>query len=125
MLSRLTKHALFELIFTVAVAVGLAFAVQAWAIKPYKIPSASMEPTLAEHQRILVDRLFFSPQIGEIVVFHPPTGADSEQCGRAHPGSAACDWPDPESNQTFVKRIVAGPGDVITIHDGHVVRNGR
>ena len=58
-------------------------------------------------------------------MFHPPEGADSEQCGRAHPATAACDWPNPESNETFVKRIVAGPGDVITIQDGHVIRNGR
>ncbi len=126
MLSALRRHALLELVFTVALAVGLAFAVQAWAVKPYKIPSGSMEPTLKPGQRVLVDRLFFSPQIGEIVVFHPPAGADNEQCGRPHPAATACDWPDrAESNETFIKRIVAGPGDVITIHDGHVIRNGK
>jgi signal peptidase I len=118
-------RALFELTLTVLVAVGLAFAVQAWAVKPYKIPTASMEPTLTEGQRILVDRLFDSPHVGQIVVFHPPAGADSEQCGRAHPASAPCDWPNSESSETFVKRIVAGPGDVITIRDGHVIRDGH
>jgi signal peptidase I len=116
---------LFELALTVAIAVGLALAVQAWAVKPYKIPSPSMEPTLTEGQRVLVDRLFSSPHIGQIIVFHPPAGADSEQCGRSHPQSAPCDWPQPnESSQTFIKRVVAGPGDVIRIIDGHVYRNG-
>ena len=122
-----TRHvrSLFELVITVAVAVGLAFAVEAYAIKPYKIPSASMEPTLAEGQRVLVDRLFDSPHIGQIIVFHPPSGAEAEQCGRSHPASAPCDWPDrTSSSETFIKRIVAGPGDVITIQDGHVIRNG-
>lgn len=124
MASRRAK-ALFELALTVAVAVGLAFAVEAFAVKPYKIPSPSMEPTLAEGQRVLVDRLFFSPHVGEIVVFHPPAGADAEQCGRMHGPSSPCDWPDrTASNETFIKRIVAGPGDVISIHDGHVIRNG-
>jgi signal peptidase I len=119
-------RAVFELALTIAVAIGLALAIQAWAVKPYKIPSSSMEPTLNEGQRILVDRLFFSPHVGQIVVFHPPSGAESEQCGRPHPASAPCDWPQPsESKQTFVKRIVAGPGDVIKIEDGHVIRNGR
>jgi signal peptidase I len=126
MLSRLRRHALVELAFTVAVAVALAFAVQAWAVKPYKIPSGSMEPTLDPGQRVLVDRLFFSPHVGDIVVFHPPAGADNEQCGRAAAAAAACDSPDrAPSTETFIKRIVAGPGDVITIRNGHVIRNGK
>jgi signal peptidase I len=126
MLASRRVRSVFELALTIAVAIGLALAIQAWAVKPYKIPSSSMEPTLNEGQRILVDRLFFSPHVGQIVVFHPPSGAESEQCGRPHPASAPCDWPQPsESNQTFVKRIVGGPGDVIKIEDGHVIRNGR
>jgi signal peptidase I len=124
-LSRRRARSLVELIATVAVAIGLAIAIQAVVIKPYKIPSGSMEPTLALGQRVLVDRIFTSPHIGQIVVFHPPQGADSGQCGRPHPPTAACDWPNPQSNETFVKRIVAGPGDVIMIQDGHVIRNGR
>lgn len=84
-----------------------------------------MEPTLLPHQRVLVDRIVKSPHIGQIVVLHPPQGADSEQCGRPHPATAVCDWPNPESSQTYIKRIVAGPGDVITIRDGHVIRNGH
>jgi signal peptidase I len=124
-LSRTRARSLAELIATVLVATGLAIAIQSWVVKPYLIPSGSMEPTLALNQRVLVDRIFKSLRIGQIVVFHPPQGADSEQCGRPHPATAVCDWPNPQSNQTFVKRIVAGPGDVISIEDGHVIRNGR
>jgi signal peptidase I len=29
-----------------------------------------------------------------------------------------------ESSQTFIKRVVGGPGDRISIADGHVTRNG-
>lgn len=119
------RRTVFELVLTIAVAVGLALAVQAWAVKPYKIPSSSMEPTLTEGQRVLVDRLFFSPHVGQIVVFHPPVGSENEQCGRSHAPSAPCDWPNrTESGQTYIKRIVAGPGDVISIEDGHVIRDG-
>jgi signal peptidase I len=36
-----------------------------------------------------------------------------------------CDTPTTaESGQTFIKRVVAGPGDRIRISDGHVIRNG-
>ena len=74
-LSKRRVRSAVELVVTVAVAVGVALAVQAWVVKPYKIPSASMEPTLTEGQRVLVDRLFESPHVGEIVVFHPPREA--------------------------------------------------
>jgi signal peptidase I len=114
-----------ELIATVLIAVGLAIAIQAWVVKPYQIPSGSMEPTLVPHQRVLVDRIFKSVRIGEIVVFHPPQGAENGRCGRPRAATAVCGWPNPESSQTFIKRIVAGPGDVISVRDGHVIRNGH
>jgi signal peptidase I len=114
-----------ELIATVLIAVGLAIAIQAWVVKPYQIPTGSMEPTLVPHQRVLVDRIFKSMRIGEIIVFHPPQGAENERCGRPHPSTAVCDWPNPESSETFIKRIVAGPGDLISLRDGHVIRNGH
>lgn len=51
------------------VAVGLASAVEALLVNPYRIPSASMEPTLAIRQRILVNRVgagLRNLRIGEI-----------------------------------------------------------
>ena len=39
-----------------------------------------MEPTLDVGQRVLVNRFiyhFTDPKIGDIVVFHPPQGAES------------------------------------------------
>jgi signal peptidase I len=119
-----------ELVITVAVAVGLALLIQAFVVKPYRIPSGSMLPTLHINQRILANRLIGHPSVGDIVVFHPPAGADPENavCGDSNQGTGhqqACDTPTPaESSQTFIKRVVAGPGDVITIVNGDVIRNG-
>ena len=45
-----------------------------------------MVPTLKVGQRVLVNRLgnrFNKPQIGEVVVFHPPKGSDTNTCGDA------------------------------------------
>jgi signal peptidase I len=119
-------RSLIELIVTVAVAVGLALLVQAFVVKPYKIPTGSMLPTLAINQRILANRLATHPGVGDVVVFHPPHGADlgSGQCGAG--GVGPCDRPlAGESEQTFVKRVVGLPGDVLRILGGHVIRNGR
>jgi signal peptidase I len=127
---------LLEVVLTIAVAVGLALLIQAFVVKPYKIPSGSMLPTLSINQRILVNRLDTDPGIGDVVVFHPPHGGDlgSGQCADFQQGFNAdgvalarpCDRPlASESTQTFVKRVVGLPGDVLRIVDGHVIRNGK
>ncbi len=119
-----------ELVFTVAVAIGLALIVQALLVKPYRIPSGSMIPTLAIGQRILVNRLDTHPGLGDIVVFHPPTGAVGDGiCGNPNQGgghSQPCDRNLPtEAKVTFVKRVVGLPGDHLKILDGYVYLNGR
>ncbi|HEY3187647.1 MAG TPA: S26 family signal peptidase, partial [Solirubrobacteraceae bacterium] len=61
---------LIELVVIVATALGLALGIQAFLIKPYRIPSESMEPTLDVGQRVLVNRIgnrFSDPEIGEIM----------------------------------------------------------
>jgi signal peptidase I len=121
---------LIELVVTVAVAVALALLIQAFIVKPYRIPSPSMVPTLDVGQRVLTNRLVNHPSVGDIVVFHPPHGADFQDpvCGSSREGNGTpqpCGEPTPqESTQTFIKRVVGGPGDTISIVDGHVYRNG-
>jgi signal peptidase I len=118
-----------ELVVTVAVAVGLALLIQAFIVKPYKIPSGSMIPTLAIGQRVLANRLDTHPSLGDVVVFHPPIGAGSEHCADPRQGQGsrqACDTAGREdTSQTYIKRVVGLPGDHISIHNGHVIRNGR
>jgi signal peptidase I len=92
----------------------------------YRIPAGSMEPTLTIGQDIVVAPLTSTPQVGSIVVFHPPMNAQNEVCGEPRSNGAACAQPESHtSSTTFVKRIVAGPGDVISILEGHVIRNGQ
>jgi signal peptidase I len=121
----------------VALALGLALGIQALIVKPYQIPSESMEPTLDVGQRVLVNRFLYhfrDPEIGDIVVFHPPQGAEGgpgSQCGDPRTGAggssgAACDAPSPEkASVNFIKRIVAGPGDTLAVENGHAVVNGQ
>ena len=122
---------LLELVVIVAVALGLALGIQAFLVKPYRIPSPSMVPTLVEGQRILVNRIgdrFTDPRIGDVLVFHPPTGAErtDQMCGDTPPEGQVCTEPtDQRADVNFVKRVVAGPGDTIAIEDGHVILNGK
>jgi len=112
-------------------ALGLALAIQAWVVKPYQIPSGSMEPTLDIGQRVLVNRFLYhfkDPKVGDIVVFHPPEGAEGgpgEQCGINRGPMEPCpEATETEASDNFIKRIVAGPGDTLSVKDGHPVVNG-
>ena len=113
-----------------AVALGLALGIQAFLIKPYKIPSESMVPTLEVGQRVLVNRIgarFSDPDVGDVVVFHPPTGAEQDDmCGAPPPNGQVCLKATPEKAEVnFIKRVVAGPGDRLKIRNGRVILNGK
>ncbi len=124
-----TRGSLVELVTIVVVALGLALGIQAFLVKPFRIPSESMVPTLEVGQRVLVDRVSFrfgDPGRNDVVVFKPPAGADTNTCGVQHPSDTACPEPTPERSDTnFIKRVVGLPGDRLRVVDGAVYINGR
>jgi signal peptidase I len=122
---------LVEFVVIIAVALGLAILIQAVLVKPFRIPSPSMVPTLEVGQRVLVNRLgthFGDPSRGDVVVFKPPAGADSHQCGipsqpaDGHP----CSKPTAnKSESNFIKRVVGVPGDTLAVENNRVLINGK
>ena len=75
--SKSTTSSIVELVVIVLVALGLALGIQAWVVKPYRIPSGSMERPLAIGQRVLVNRIgmhFGKPHVGEIAVVSSAEG---------------------------------------------------
>lgn len=120
---------LIELVTIVAVALGLALGIQAFLVKPFRIPSESMVPTLDIGQRVLVDRVsgrFSDPERGDVLVFKPPVGAEEKTCGVDPPDRQVCTQPTPEKADTnYIKRVVALGGDRIRIVDGQVILNGE
>jgi signal peptidase I len=110
-------------VVTIAGAVAIVLAIKAWVVNPYRIPSSSMEPTLhcarpaqgceaSTSDRVLANRFIYrfrDPRRKEIVVFNTPKLARQE-CG---------------SEGTFVKRLIALPGEVWEERDGFVYINGQ
>ena len=117
----------------VVVAIALALGIQAIALKPYRIPSGSMQPTLTIGQRVLVERLSHrfgsDPDIGDVVVFHPPLSAlpgNGPECTVPHEDQQVCPMNEPrEAEDSFIKRVVAGPGDTLEVDDGIPIVNGE
>jgi signal peptidase I len=100
------KSLLREWTEVIVVAFVLAMMVQTYVVKPFKIPSGSMENTLQIGDMIFVNRylyLFNSPQRGDVVVFKYPENP----------------------NQDFVKRLIGLSGDTVAISDGKVLINGK
>jgi len=124
-----SRGSFVELVTIVAVALGLALGIQAVLVKPFRIPSESMVPTLQVGQRVLVDRVTFrigQPERGDVVVFKPPAGADENTCGVSHSSDSPCPKPTAARSDTnFIKRVVAVGGDRIKVIDGRVFLNGR
>ena len=110
-------------VVTIVGAVAIVLAIKQWVVNPYRIPTSSMEPTLhcavpgdgctaRFSDRVLANRFIYhltDPKRGDIVVFDTPEEARRE-CG---------------VSGTFVKRIVALPGETWEMRDGDVFINGR
>jgi len=115
-------RAVAEILLTLAIAAGIAYLAQAYVVKPYRVPTGSMIPTLEPGDRVIADRLsldFGDPTRGEIVVFHPPI------CSGSNNASGACTTPNLSlrvgaSSVTFIKRVIGLPGETIWAKGGHI-----
>lgn len=97
-------------------------------VRLYRVPSGSMEPTFHLGTKVVVEQA--TPAVGAVVVVYPPRDYVTEECGPTphvvKPGGAACDTPISEQSRVeTIKRIVAGPGDVIYVRGGYVYRKAN
>lgn len=100
------SRTLLEYVITVVVAIVIALAVQAYVIKPYRVPTPSMANTVRAGDRVLIDRVLYGHrdvERGDIVVFRGGPAVDS---------------------QVLLKRVVGLPGDVLSVEEGRLMVNG-
>jgi signal peptidase I len=106
------RQRLAETVIALLVAALLSALLRTYVCQTFWIPSASMVPTLAVNDRILVRKAFFNwhdVREGDIVVFtRPPL----DQCGGAPGGD-------------LVKRVIALPGQTIYSSGNGIYINGR
>ena len=86
-----------------------------------------MQPTLSLGQHVMVDEGAYDnsvPEVGDVILFHAPLETTPVQPDPSAPGAACADPQPGPGSETYIKRIVAGEGDVISISRGFVIRNG-
>ena len=124
-----------ELPVLVVIAVVVALLIKTFLLLAFYIPSASMEPTLVEGDRVLVEKLSYrwgEPERGDVVVFEKEFGMPIlaeeeddpfwEDIGSALKGLFG--FPT-GGTQDFIKRVMAVEGDTIEGREGRVFVNGE
>ena len=94
----------------IAGALIIALIIKTFLFQAFYIPSASMDPTLKVHDRVLVNKLSYHlhpVHRGDIIVFKAPPQERTAQI------------------KDLVKRVVGLPGDKIQGRDGQVYINDR
>jgi signal peptidase I len=117
------RRTVVEWIVTLGVAALVIFLIEAEVVQPFRVPTASMEPTLLcarptpgctgrFNDRVLVAKIvyrFRDPHRREIVVFHAPAAA-----------KARC-----SEGGTYLKRVIGLPGELVSEQDGFFYVDGH
>lgn len=116
-LGRWRKSEVREYVEAILMAVAVAFALRAFVIEAFKIPSGSMIPTLMVGDHIFVNKFSYGPAIpytnSRVWTTMPPHRADVMVFAfPEHP------------EQDFIKRVIALPGDKLEAKNGHPIING-
>ncbi|NQU17914.1 MAG: signal peptidase I [Candidatus Saganbacteria bacterium] len=98
---------IWEWVETIVVALILALIIRALFVQVFWIPSASMEPTLNIHDRIVVNKFIYrfqDPKRFDVIVFR---------------------FPSKETKKDFIKRVVGLPGETIEVKAGEIFINDK
>jgi signal peptidase I len=112
-----------------------------WGFTTNLIPSRSMEPTLMPGDHVIIMRGWLAyplgrmPQRGDIITFHPPKAAmtddsaphtnDSSEAAADPAPSSLISLPRKPKREILIKRVIGLPGDTVQMIDGVVNVNGK
>jgi len=87
------------------IAIGLALVIIVFLYQPVKVEGTSMAPLLSDQERIFINKFVYRFEAihrGDVVVF----------------------WYPLDRSKSFIKRVIALPGETVTIRQGVVMVNG-
>lgn len=90
-----------EIVKFTLIALAIVIPIRAYVAQPFIVSGASMDPTFATGQYLIVDQLsyhFEDPKRGEVIIFRYPRDTET----------------------FFIKRIIGLPGETISVDNGKV-----
>jgi signal peptidase I len=105
-MNKKVKAVIKEYAESLLIAFILAMVIRAFVVQAFKIPTGSMNPTLIEGDRILVNKFLYKfrePKRGEVIVFKYPE----------------------DTKLAFIKRLIGLEDETVEIKNGRIYINGQ
>lgn len=133
---------ILEWIFCIVIAFVLAILIKYFVGTPTIVSQVSMYPTLEEHQRLILNRIVRTkkemPQRGDIITFEAPSVKIYSSADEIDFTNPIAQYNNQPSNwftkftyyvleigkESYIKRVIALPGEHIKIENGKVYING-
>ena len=130
-----TVKEVLEWIYCIVIALVLALLIRYFLGTPTIVKQPSMYPTLKQNQRLILNRLSRTlnetPERGDIITFEAPTKSYTDGVKAVYNKQVTGLWSKftyyvLEINKiSYIKRVIALPGEQVKIEDGKVYINGK
>lgn len=122
-----------ELPFLLLTGFLIVVLVKGFLIRPFYIPSGSMETTLGINDRVLVNRLAYwggGPSRGDVIVFRDPKNVGPEAASQSSWAYVAESFREgvgfgSGKGVDLIKRVIGLPGDTVEVRDSRAIVNGE
>ena len=128
---------ILEWVICIIIAVVLGLWIRYYIMTPTQVQSVSMKPTLIESQRLILNRTIRLthklPERGDIITFEAPTEDYLTEAEFKESPTARYEEPENKfvhnvleiGKVSYIKRVIALPGEHVKIQNGKVYINGE
>ena len=129
------KKEVFEWIYTIVVALVIAFLIKGFLFDIVKVDGPSMENTLIHNDRLIITKIGYEPDSQDIVILDSTYSDRNEyyehllengvEFNAFQKGLDYFNLPDNLKKRYYVKRIIGTEGQTVDIRDGKVYVDGK